>query len=158
MQFDKKAFMKTAFVPRTENVPVPDLKDFFGEGAEPVWIVRGLTGHELGQVNEAKERSRNIEAILSAIVSDKSSDKTDAVKQLIGLDGSTPADIVRRIEMLKIGSIDPVADQELSVKMCTHFPIEFLQLTNAITRLTGQGAQVKKKLTPSGAAPTSETP
>lgn len=158
MSFDSKAFMKAKFEPRIEDVPVPDLKDFFGNGAALVWKVRGLTGHELGRVNEAKDRNRNIEAILEALVSEKAEEKKEAVKQLIGLDSSTPADIVRRLEMLAIGSVDPEIDPEVAVKLCTYFPVEFLLLTNAITRLTGQGAQVKKKPTPSGAAPTSETP
>ena len=41
--FDLKKFRNTKFEPRFEDVPVPDLKDFFGEGAEaPVWRVREL--------------------------------------------------------------------------------------------------------------------
>jgi hypothetical protein len=154
MSFDKKAFMKAQFEPRVEPVPVPDLKMFFSEGAEPAWIVRGLTGHELGRVNEAKEKNRNIEAILEAMVSDKAAEKAEAIKALIGLDSSTPADIVRRLEMLVIGSVDPAIDHEFAVKMCTHFPVEFMQLSNVITKLTGQGAQVKKKQMNSGPAPT----
>jgi hypothetical protein len=153
MSFDKKRFMKTSFEPRTEAVPVPDLKDFFGEGAEALWKVRGLTGHELGKVNEAEERNRNLVAIMEALVSVKAAEKADAVKKLIGLDDSTPSDIARRLEMLVIGSEDPACDQEMSVRICTHFPIEFIQLTNTITKLTGMGAQVKKKPSSSGMTP-----
>lgn len=148
--FDKKKFMKTALEPRTESVPVPDLKEFFDEGAETVWIVRGLSGHELGRVNEAKERNRNIEAIMQSLMSEKSAEKADAIRQLLGMDDSTPADIVRRIEMLTIGSVDPEIDHEFAVRLCTFYPVEFMLLSNAITKLTGQGAQVKKKLTSSG--------
>lgn len=156
--FNKKAFMKTQYEPRTEKVPVPDLKDFFEEGAEPVWIVRNLTGHELGKVNEAKERNKNIEAILEALVSAQSKEKADAIKHLIGLNNETPGDIVQRLEMLVIASVDPVCDQEMAVKIYTYFPGVFVPLTNAIRNLTGQGAQVKKKQTPSGATPTSDQP
>jgi hypothetical protein len=158
MSFDKKKFMRTEYEPRTEKVPVPDLKDFFDEGAEPVWLVRNLTGHELGKVNEAKERNRNIEAILEALVSEQSKEKAEAIKHLIGLNNDTPGDIVQRLEMLVIASVEPVCDQEMAVKICTHFPGVFVPLTNAIRNLTGQGAQVKKKRTPSGAIPTSGTP
>jgi hypothetical protein len=156
--FNTKAFMKAELEARTEVVPVPDLKEFFDAGADPVWIVRGISGHELGKVQEEKDRAQNVEAILEVIVSERAKDKAEAVKRLLGVDGSTPADIVRRIEMLKLGSVDPAVDHELSVRMCTFFPAEFMDLTNKIIRLTGQGASVKKKPTPSGAAPTSETP
>jgi len=158
MSFDIKTFKKAKFEPRVEAVPVPDLKEFFGDGAEPLWTVRGMTGHELGQVNEAKERNKNIEAILTAIVSDKSAEKAAAIKDLIGLNDKTPGDVVARLEMLKIASVDPVCDEELAVKLCTHFPGVFVPLTNAIRNLTGMGAQVKKKPTPSGAVQTSATP
>lgn len=156
--FDKKKFMKTTFEPRIEKVPVPDLKEFFEDGAELVWSVRNLSGHELGKVNEAKERNRNIEAILEALVSEQSKEKAEAIKHLIGLNNDTPGDIVQRLEMLIIGSVDPVCDQEMAVKICTYFPAVFVPLTNAIRNLTGQGALVKKKPTPSGAIPTVETP
>lgn len=142
--------MKTALEPRSEAVPVPDLRDFFKEGADPVWLVRGLTGHELGKINEAEERNRNLIAIMEALVSAKAEEKAEGIKKLIGLDNTTPSDIARRLEMLVLGSVDPVIDLELSVKLCTYFPVEFMQLTNAITKLTGQGAQVKKKQSSSG--------
>lgn len=154
MSFDKKAFLKTQFEPRVEAVPVPDLKMFFSEGAEAVWKVRGLTGHELGKINEAKDRNKNLEALLSAMVSSNAAEKADAIKELMGMGDKTPDDIVRRLEMLVLGSVDPAVDQEFAVRLCTYFPVEFMQLTNAITRLTGQGAQVKKKQTSSGPPPT----
>jgi hypothetical protein len=150
MAFDKKRFLKTSFESRSEAVPVPDLKDYFEEGTDPVWIVRGLTGHELGKVNEAEERNRNLIAIVDALVSARVQDKAEGIKKLIGLDNTTPSDIAKRLEMLVIGSVDPSIDLELSVKLCTNFPVEFLQLTNTITKLTGQGAQVKKKQSGSG--------
>lgn len=150
MAFDTKRFLKTTFEPRSEAISVPDLRDFFKEGADPAWVVRGLTGHELGKINEAEERNRNLIAIMEALVSPKVEDKAEGIKRLIGLDDTTPSDIARRLEMLVLGSVDPVIDLELSVKLCTHFPVEFMQLTNTITRLTGQGAQVKKKQSGSG--------
>jgi hypothetical protein len=60
---------------------VPDLKEFFEEGAEPLWRVRNLTGHELGRVNEAAERNKNVSAILEALVSANAKEKVEAVKE-----------------------------------------------------------------------------
>ena len=158
MSFDKKRFMKTNFEPRIEKVPVPDLKEFFEEGAEPVWSVRNLSGHELGKVNEAAQRNKTIGAILDGIISTDAKDKVNAIKASLGLDDNTPDDIARRLDMLAIGSVDPEIDHEMAVKVCTYYPIEFYLLTNAITKLTGQGAQVKKKQSSSGATPESVTP
>lgn len=149
MSFDTKKFLKTEFEARTEEIKVPDLNEYFKDGTDAVWVVRGLTGHELGHVNEATDKYRNIDAIVESLLSDKSKEKAGAIKQLIGMDSSTPGDIVRRLELLKFGSVDPICDDELAVKLCTFFPIEFMILTNAITKLSGQGA-VKKKQTNSG--------
>lgn len=158
MDFDLKKFKGAKFEPRQEAVPVPDLKEFFRDGAEPVWIVRGLSGHELGKVNEAAEKSKNLSAILDGLVSPDIKEKIDALKADMGLDDAVPNDIVRRLALLRIGSVNPTIDHETAVKFCTYFPVEFYTLTNQITALTGRGAQVKKKQQNSGRTPESETP
>jgi hypothetical protein len=155
--FDLKKFRNAKFEPRTEDVSVPDLKDFFEEGAEPLWRVRNLSGHELGQVNEAAERNKNLSVVLEALVSSNAKEKAEAVKELVGLSEETPNDVARRLEMLSLGSVEPAVDHETAVRLCTHFPIEFYALTNAIIKLTGQGSEIKKKQTASGAVPMSET-
>jgi hypothetical protein len=158
MPFDVKKFQKTEYVPRTRAVPLPDLQDFFGKAEEPVWIVRNLTGHELGMVNEASAKNRDIAAVLDGIVSVIAKDKVDAIKASLGLNDSVPNDIARRLEMLTLASVDPAIDHDVAVKLCENFPAEFFALTNAITELTGQGADVKKKPEPSIVTPASETP
>ena len=62
--FDSKKFLKTKFTPRTADVPVPDLREFFSDGTPAVWKVRGLTGHELGRAAEAAERNKSVLAII----------------------------------------------------------------------------------------------
>jgi len=148
MAFDQKLFMKTKFTAREEAVPVPELKAFFGED-EPVWTVRGLTGVELGLANEAAEKNKNISAILEGLLSQTTKEKTEAVKELIGTTGKTPQDVAKRLEMLMVGSVDPEVDLEFALKLCECYPIEFFQLTNKITRLTGKG-KVPGKLPGSG--------
>lgn len=151
--FDKKKFMKAEFEQRTEKVPVKELKEFFNEDEDPVWIVRNLSGHELGKVNEAAQRNRTIGAILDGILSAEVKDKVDAIKAAIGMTDNTPDDIARRIEMLTIGSVDPEIDHETAVRICAYHPTRLYELTNMITLLSGQGAQVKKKRSNSGAIP-----
>ncbi len=69
MGFDASRFMKEKFLHRIEDVPVPDLKDFFPEGEEPVWKVRGLTGQEMGRMMEAPSRVKNYAALLERLAS-----------------------------------------------------------------------------------------
>jgi hypothetical protein len=157
MGFDVKGFQKAKFTPRTEDVSVPDLKEWFGPKDSPVWKVRGLEGSELGYVNETAARNRNITAILEGIVSPEDPEKIQGIRDLLGMAGNTPEDVARRLEMLVLGSVDPNCDMDLAVKMCRVFPIEFFQLTNKITQLTGQG-QIPGKKKSYGPAPQSEEP
>jgi len=154
MTFDAKKFLKTKFTPRTEEVPVPDLQAFFPEGARAVWTVRGLTGQELGRANEAAERNKNVAAILEGLAGGAAKEKAEAVKELLGVGGSTPQDIAKRLEHLVTGSVDPPCTQELAVRLCETFPVEFYLITNRIVHLTGQG-QMPGKQPPSGETPKS---
>ncbi len=149
MGFDRKRFMTTRFQAREVDVPVPALAEWFGEGADPAWKVRGLSGQELGRAKEAAARNRSIAAIVEGLASGADREKTAAMRQLLGID-ETPQDIAQRIHMLEIGSVDPTCDTELALKVCEVYPVEFYTLTNKITELTGRGHEPGKS-TPSGA-------
>jgi hypothetical protein len=152
--FDVKKFSRMKFTPRTEDVSVPDMQAFFPDGDKAVWTVRGLTGQELGQANEASDRQRNIAAVVSGIASGASKDVAESINTLLGISKNTPADVAKRIEHLCMGSVAPVCTQDLAVKICEVYPVEFYQITNTILKLTGQG-QMPGKLPPSGATRTS---
>ncbi len=156
MPFDTKKFLKTKFQHRIEEVPVPDLKDYFQDGATPVWRVRGLTGQEMGRVNEAADRQKKVLAVVEGLMSSSRSESVEAVKGMLGLGSDTPDDIVKRIEQLIIGSVDPECNTDLAVRLCEAYPIEFYQLTNKILQLTGQG-QLPGKQKSSGVTPGCET-
>jgi len=152
MPFDPKKFTKTKFEPRTESVPVPDLKEFFDKKEKPVWKVRGLTGTELGRANESAERNKNIAAVIEGLLAASARKKTDSMRKLLGIDDSTPPDIAKRIDMLVAGSIEPVCDLDLALKLCEAFPVEFFQITTKILELTGKG-HMPGKPRPSGKTP-----
>ena len=149
MGFDHQKFSGSKFEPRQVTLTLTDLRDFFGEGEQPEFTIRGLTGHELGRVHEAMEKNKNIAGILEGLVSPDQKEKITALKSALGLSDQTPDDIARRIALLVVGSVEPKLDQELAVKFCRIFPVEFFQLTNKITELTGQG-HVMGKPKPSG--------
>jgi hypothetical protein len=146
MPFNVAKFQKTKFVPVIEEVSVPDLQEFFDEGEKAVWKVRGLTGQEMGRANEIAERNKNISAIVDGLVAGGQKEKTDAIKNMLGLDQlNVPDDIAKRIAYLQYGSVDPVCTEDMAVKLCTVKGIEFYLLTNTIIKLTGVGQTVGKQ-------------
>lgn len=144
--FDTKKFMTTHFLPREEDVPVPDMKDFFEEGKEPVWRVRGLTGQELGVANETVERNRRpLAEVLEKMVASLSVKDVEAAAEKVKDPDRITDEIAKRLEMFVIGSVSPKASMELAIKVCKVNGVEFFEITNVINRLTGLGQEAKKK-------------
>jgi hypothetical protein len=158
MAFNEKKFMKTNFTPRTKDVSVPDMRDFFDPDTDPVFRVRGLTGPELARVHEAVDKHRDIAGMITGLLSGQSQEKIDSIRKACGITGDdVPAEIARRLEMITIACIDPVLPLDVAVKFCETYPIEFYDVTGMISKLTGQG-QIPGKPKPSGATPASKQP
>lgn len=155
MSFDTDRYMGTPFDPRTEDVPVPELADYFDEGETPVWTVRGLSGQEIGLAAEAMDRSKNIQAVVDGLFSSARADMRNAVGQLVGIDRVIPLDVVKRLDMLVRGSVSPKITDETAKRICRDFGVRFWELTNKILELTGQG-YVPGKVPPSGVTEKSE--
>lgn len=145
MKFDTEKFNTTTFKDRVEAMPVPRLAAFFNleEGEAPTWVVRGLTGEESAIAKQAVQENQNIEAVLKAVGSKIGKDLEAGVKELAGLhsasDEKVPDELIQRFSWLTMGSVDPICDHELAVKLAENFPEDFYQLTNKIMQLTGQG-------------------
>jgi len=135
MGFRMKEYKKARFAPRIENLPLPDLADWFDGTAE--WTVKGLNGNELAHCKEMAARNRKtITAILETLTTE---DAVTAVKCMTGTDGAVPMDIALRMELLVAGSLEPACDIELAAKLNMAHPAEFQILTKKIMRLTGLG-------------------
>ena len=139
MAFDSNKFLQTSFKHRTDPVPVPDLAEFFEEDSKPEWIVRGMTGQEVGRCAEAATKREAINLLVSGLMSTVTKDTVEAAKDVLGVGNDTPADIAKRIEHLVVASVDPVCTLDLAVRICEIFPVEFYQITNKIMELTGKG-------------------
>ena len=143
---DLQKFLQAALAPRQATVAVPELAAWFGK--EPSeWVVRGLSAAELARANQAADKGQdNVRAMVQALAGD--GDKAAAIRNAMGLSSEdVPADISRRIEMLAAGSVNPLLgpdNRDVAVKLAETFPTVFYQLTNAITNLTGQGAEPGK--------------
>jgi hypothetical protein len=66
-------------------------------------------------------------------------------RKALGLAGKeTPGEIAKRLEMLAMASVEPAISLQVAVKLAENFPVEFYQLTNEITELTGMGFDLVK--------------
>lgn len=157
MAFNSKKFMKTEFQPRTQKVPVPDMADWFDQDTPAEFTVRGLTGNELAITHEAVDKHRNIAGLISGLLSGQSQEKIEAIRTSLGVTEDVPGEIARRLEMITTACIDPHLDMDVAVKIAQVYPIEFYEITNTITKLTGQG-QIPGKSKPSGETPVSGRP
>ena len=143
---DLQKFLSAALVPRQSTIEVPELAAWFGD-KPAVWTVRGLSAAELSRANQASDKgAENARAMVAALAGD--GDKAAAIRQSLGLSNDdVPADVSRRIEMLTAGSVAPELgpnNRDVAVKLAEAYPTTFYQLTNAITNLTGQGAELGK--------------
>lgn len=150
MAFAADKFERAAFEPRRQTVDVEALAQFF-DGDPPVWEVRGLSATELHRALEAGKRQHSIESVVKAIAA--SGDQAAAVRKALGLSADTPGEIAKRLEMLVMGSLAPVIELPVAVKLAEAFPIEFLTLTNVISELTGKGFDLVKPAAASQTTP-----
>ena len=138
MGFGVHGFGSRAFVAREAEVDVDDMAAFFGDD-KPVWRVRGLTADELSVCNTSSDKAKNISAIVDALAGASESEKAEAIKAALGIDEAMQPDTVKRMEMLRIASVEPTCDMQTAVKLANVFPIEFFAITNKIMELTGLG-------------------
>lgn len=145
--FNAAKFTNTNFAMPTDSVAVPKLKDFF-ESDDPVWMVSGLTGEQNAQVLMAQEKNQAIGDLVAAVLTAKGDKRSQALTGLMGMSSDKlPDDIVRRIEILMLGSVEPTCDRDLAIKIGMFFPTVFYTLTNRILELTGEGGHIVGKPT-----------
>lgn len=155
MSFNVDKFQQTSFTQRKEAVPVKELKPFFDGEGEPIWTVRGLNGEELALIDEAEEKAKNLLAMTTAMVGADQKEKVEALREMVGVSEKTPISLIRRLEILILGSVEPKVDRQLAVKLAECYPMEFKLLYLTILKLSGKG-KVPGKLPGSGMTPKSE--
>ena len=154
MPFNMNGFMKAEFEPRTAEVRVPKLQNWFGEGEEPVIKVRGLDASDYAKIQNVQVRHSNAEAIVKALT-DKQ-EQIEVLRETIGLiDEEVPLDFAKRLETMTLGVTEPIFNLSQAKTFATRFIIDFYVITNKIYELTGLGMDVKKPL-PSGKTKKSE--
>lgn len=154
---DLKAFEQATFTRREESIAVPQLKDFFAKGKKPVWKVRGLSGAELGWVNENQSRTDELRQLVVALAGN--GDAAEKIRDYLDLDpNKVNAARSRLIDIVTVGSVDPEIGpdkRQVVVKLNEHHPGLIDLLAQAISRLTGMGSSPGKPKS-SGRTRTSE--
>lgn len=141
--FNKNAFLKAKYIPRTEEVVVDGLAMWFEEDEKPVWLVRGLTSSEMATCNEAVAASLTKANVVEALASTKG--QVDSIRATLGINtDNTPSETVKRLQQLVLGTIEPVLDAGGAMLLAERHPVEFYMITNSITVLTGLGMDVEK--------------
>jgi len=151
--FDEKAFKKASFKPRTHKHFVPELKEFFSEGAELQWEVRGLEGPEMFRAKMAVDRDRTLTAAITAM-SAGGNEQIQAFRELMAMGEGVPEEYSKRIELVSLGSVNPKVDRVTVVKLAKNFPATLNTLSDKIIELTGLGHEVGK---PKGSGETHES-
>ncbi len=153
MPFNAAGFTQAPWVHRTQEVPVPELKDWFTDGDPAVFVVRGLTANEIARANGASDAHRRAAALADALTGGSKSEITNAVKASLGRGTDLEPDIPRRMEMVCAGCVSPPCDMDMARTLQEYHGVILFNLSNVILSLSGQGSDVEKK--PSGSTVTS---
>lgn len=154
MGFDVRQFLQTKWERRVEQYQVKDkdLATMFPKGEKRVWHIQSLTGIELGKASEVAKKQNISAAILEGLLSVRAAEIKDSVKSLLGHDEVAPEDIAKRVEHIKYGFIEPEGTLDFATTLCKAKPLVFLEVSNAISALTGLGMEPGKSK-PSGKTP-----
>lgn len=147
MPFDLDKFDQVKIQDRVVEVPVPELKMFFDEEEEPLWVVRALGAIEVSIAREAREKSRNLEELIEKLTSESSSEKVEAVMQALNLNPTSeeapaPLDYVWRIALLYQASVNPEIDEGQAVRLALMNSTAFYRITNKVLELIGEGQKL----------------
>jgi hypothetical protein len=159
MPFDTDAFRNASLESRTESVRVPELSAFFSNPEEPIWTVRAVTANEVFKADAAKAAMSKASALADALTDGGHEAIVKAVKATLGRTDDVQPETARRLELLVAGSVDPQITLQDAIRIADLYPTVFIQLSNAVLKLTGAGAtDAKKKPIPSGETPASAPP
>lgn len=137
MGFDLNRFTSAGLTLRTAEVKTPMLKDFFGEGEEAVFKVRGLTGEEWYAMRQAIADRRDTKALAEKILSGAG----EAIAQAIGdIYADVPEELARRINLVVAGCVEPKLDLPAAVKLFKFYAPQAHLISEEIFRLSGEGA------------------
>ena len=153
MGIDLDKYQSEKFESRTEKVDVPFFDKWAKKKGKPFFLVRGLSGEEFYEVREAVTRAANTQELISRLLTGEVKEKVDAALETLGLGDQLPDEYVRRLNILRLGSVDPKIDLKAAKRIALDHPTFFQGLTDKIQELTGMGRQMLGESKPFGQTP-----
>lgn len=164
--FDLAAFRKAKFQPREQDVPLAGLTaggfgGYEGEGndAKPVPVVfkvRGLTADELARADQEADNSKLLVKVAERLAGSEA-EKAQALLDGLGLGDDTPQALAKKLAHVQMAVVEPQLKIQDVVRIADAYPTDFLELSNQIYSLTGQGKVAQVKRRPSGKTRASKT-
>lgn len=144
---DLNAFRSAEFIPREASITLDALAEAgMGDG---VVKVRGLTAHELAAAEESASKGKLLSDLVERLAG-SGKEKVGALMDGIGYHQDVPAALAKRLEHVRLATVEPAMELADVVKLAETFPIEFTIMANKIMELTGKGQQAQVKRKPSG--------
>jgi hypothetical protein len=145
--FDLNKFEQATITQRTRELDVPLLQDFYEKKQKPIWVIHALTSEDVAMVNDAEERNAAVGTLVTAMLGNNKNSKADAIKSAMGIGEESPADIVRRIEIILRGSTNLNVEEhrDIVIKIAMYYPTVFMTISNEILSLSGEGGLVEGK-------------
>lgn len=160
MGFQAERFEQVTLAPRTREVPVPELADWFDGDGAPVFVVRGLTADELARAKDAHAMNLRKLGLLQALERENPDPAQVAEEARAWIQGSAEdkhAQVAMRQEMLRCGVVEPALSEEIVAKLAVHFAMLIYRVSDAINDLTGRGSEAAKKPKRSSLTTTSDS-
>lgn len=139
--FNADKFQSAKFRPRTAQVPVPELAEFFEDGAKAEFTVRNLDATEFGRVidEERANKKKVVQALAGAVNGGAREVILTAVREYLDDDRDRlPDDVIRRIYMIEFGTVEPKLTHADVLKITKNAEV-FYRLSTKIQQLTGMG-------------------
>ncbi|VVT02747.1 conserved hypothetical protein [Marinobacter salarius] len=163
--FDLANFRKAKFQERVEDVPLSGLTaagfgGYEGDGdeAKPVPVVfrvRGLTAEELAKASQEADKSKLLVKTLEKLAGSEA-EKIQGMMEALGISEDSPPDLAKKLAHVEMAVIAPKLKRQDVVRIAEAYPTDFLELSNQIYDLTGQGKVALVKRKPSGKNQTSK--
>jgi len=149
MPLNLDRFRGASLVRPRDKVAVSSLVPLMFDTVDEAWFhIRGLMANEMFIAKEARAEHSPLHALAEAIKSGDKSEMTEAFRKMMGNStDSIAAETAYRHELIKWGVIDPetgenILDDSDVSKIGEHFPLVFLQVSDKIMALSGQGSSV----------------
>jgi len=143
MTIDYEALEAANGIMPTKSYPVPQLKAFFEDDEEPVWVCKALTGEQLARVQEAPQDAEKITAIASVLAKGKGAKFVKELNALMGNTDDVPDKLIRVHRTIQYGSV-PECPENVAVRLAQFKPNIAWNLAKVIMDLTDEGANLGK--------------